>query len=61
MHPVIVGLLTGLILGLSWAAGGFVGLVVTAALGVIGSVVGRVIAGELDLNRYLGGPGRTPR
>lgn len=61
MHPVIVGLLTGLILGLSWAAGGFVGLVVTAALGIIGSVVGRVIAGELDLNRYLGGSGRTPR
>lgn len=61
MHPVIVGLLTGLILGLSWAAGGFVGLVVTAALGIIGSVVGRVIAGELDLNRYLGGSSRTPR
>jgi uncharacterized membrane protein YeaQ/YmgE (transglycosylase-associated protein family) len=61
MHPAVVGLLTGLILGLSWSAGGFVGLVVTAALGIIGAVVGRVAAGEVDLNQYLGGSGRSRR
>jgi len=61
MHPTIVGLLTGLILGLAWSAGGFVGLVVTAALGIIGAVVGRVVAGELDLNQFFGGSSRSPR
>lgn len=61
MHPAVVGLLTGLILGLAWSAGGFVGLVVTAALGIIGAVVGRVVAGEVDLNQYLGGSGRSRR
>jgi uncharacterized membrane protein YeaQ/YmgE (transglycosylase-associated protein family) len=50
-----------LILGLAWSAGGFVGLVVTAALGIIGAVVGRVAAGEIDLNQYLGGSGRSRR
>jgi uncharacterized membrane protein YeaQ/YmgE (transglycosylase-associated protein family) len=54
MHPAIAGLLTGLILGLAWASGGFTGLVITAALGIIGLVVGKVVAGEVDLNQYFG-------
>lgn len=58
MHPTIVGLLTGLILGLAWASGGFVALIVTAALGIIGAVVGRVVAGDVDLNQYFGGSRR---
>jgi len=58
MHPAIVGLLTGLILGLAWASGGFVALIVTAALGIIGAVVGRVVAGDVDLNQYFGGGSR---
>lgn len=61
MHPAIVGLVTGLILGLAWSSGGFVGLVITAALGIIGLVVGKVIAGEVDLDQYFGGSGRSSR
>ena len=51
MNPAIVGLLTRLILGLAWASGGFEGLVITAALGIIGLVVGKVVAGDVDLGR----------
>jgi len=61
MHPTVIGLLCGLFLGVAWAAGGFVGLVVTAALGIIGFVVGKVIAGDVDLNQYFGGSGRSAR
>lgn len=60
MHPAIVGLFTGLVLGLAWSAHGFEGLVITAALGIIGLVVGKVVAGDVDINQYLGG-GRSSR
>jgi uncharacterized membrane protein YeaQ/YmgE (transglycosylase-associated protein family) len=41
--------------------GGFEGLVVTTALGIIGFVVGKVIAGDVDLGQYLGGSSRSSR
>jgi uncharacterized membrane protein YeaQ/YmgE (transglycosylase-associated protein family) len=61
MHPAMIGLISGLILGLAWISGGFEGLVVTAALGIIGLVVGRVVAGDVDLNQYFGGSSRSSR
>jgi uncharacterized membrane protein YeaQ/YmgE (transglycosylase-associated protein family) len=61
MHPTVIGLFCGLLLGLAYAAGGFGGLVITAALGIIGFVVGKVTAGEVDLNQYFGGASRSPR
>jgi uncharacterized membrane protein YeaQ/YmgE (transglycosylase-associated protein family) len=61
MHPAMIGLISGLILGLAWISGGFEGLVVTAALGIIGLVVGKVVAGDVDLNQYLGGSSRSSR
>ena len=61
MHPTVIGLFCGLLLGLAWATGGFVGLVVTAALGIIGFVVGKVLAGDVDLSEYFGGSDRTSR
>jgi uncharacterized membrane protein YeaQ/YmgE (transglycosylase-associated protein family) len=61
MHPTVIGLFCGLLLGLAWVTGGFGGLVITAALGIIGAVVGKVVAGEVDLNQYLGGSGRSSR
>ena len=61
MHPTVIGLLCGLLLGLAWTMGGFEGLVVTAALGIIGFVLGKVIAGDVDLNQYFGGSSRSSR
>ena len=53
--PTIVGLFAGLLLGLAWVIGGFDAFVGTAVLGLIGFVIGKVVAGQLDLTRYLGG------
>jgi hypothetical protein len=61
MPPTTVGLFTGLLLGLAWVMGGFEAFVGTAVLGLIGFVVGKVVAGQLDLTSYLGGGGRGPR
>lgn len=58
MSPTIVGLFTGLLLGLAWAIGGFPAFVGTGVLAVIGFVVGKVVDGQLDLTQYLGGSGR---
>jgi hypothetical protein len=35
--------------------------VITAALGIIGLVVGKVVAGDVDLNQYFGGSRRSSR
>ena len=61
MHPTVIGLFCGLLLGLAWVMGGFPGLVITAALGIIGFVIGKVIAGDVDLNQYLSGSSRSSR
>lgn len=58
MPPTTTGLFVGLLLGLAWAATGFDGFLLTAVLGVIGFVVGKVVAGQLDLTPYLGGRSR---
>ncbi len=55
MPPTVVGLFTGLLLGLAWVIGGFDAFVGTAVLGVIGFLVGKVVSGQLDLTPYLGG------
>lgn len=61
MRPTIVGLFTGLLLGLAWVVGGFDAFVGTAVLGGIGFVVGLVAAGQVDLAKYLGGSARSSR
>lgn len=62
MPLTIVGLFTGLLLGLAWVIGGFDAFVGTALLGAVGFVVGKVVSGQLDLTRYLGGgSSRAPR
>ena len=61
MYPTVIGLFCGLLLGVAWAAGGFSGLVIAAALAIIGAVVGKVVAGEVDLNQYFRGSSRSSR
>ena len=59
MPPTVVGLFTGLLLGLAWVVGGLDALVGTAVLGVIGFLIGKVVSGQLDLTPYLGGRGQS--
>lgn len=61
MRPPMIGLFTGLLLGLAWVIGGFPAFVGTAVLGVIGFLVGKVVSGEIDLTHYLGGSNRSSR
>lgn len=61
MPPTTVGLFAGLLLGLAWVIGGFDAFVGTALLGALGFVVGKVVAGQLDLTQYLDGSSRAGR
>ncbi len=58
MNATTLGLLTGLVLGLAGAIGGFSGFLLTLVLGAIGLLVGRVLDGELDLGQVFSGKGR---
>ena len=55
MPHTAIGMFAGLLLGLAWVIGGFDAFVGTAVLGLIGFVIGKVAAGQLDLTQYLGG------
>jgi hypothetical protein len=61
MPPSVIGLFTGLLLGVAWVVGGFDAFLGTALLGAVGFIIGKVIAGQLDLTTYLGGGGRNSR
>lgn len=61
MPPTLAGMFAGLLLGLAWVIGGFDAFVGTGALGIVGFVIGKAVAGQLDLNRYVGGGSRTGR
>lgn len=58
MNATTTGLLTGLILALAAAIGGFTGFLLAVVLGATGLLVGRVIDGELDLSQVMRGRGR---
>lgn len=58
MNPTVVGLFTGLILGLAGVLGGFEGFAICLLLGAVGFVVGRVVEGQIDLGQLLGSAGR---
>jgi hypothetical protein len=60
MSSSTIGLFTGLVLGVVWVLGGFDAFVGTAVLGLIGFVVGKIAAGEINLQRYVGGRQRQP-
>ncbi|HZB72856.1 MAG TPA: hypothetical protein VE395_12005 [Acidimicrobiales bacterium] len=53
MQPSVIGLFVGLILGLILEIDGFGAMVVTAVIGLVGYVVGKVIQGEIDLGELI--------
>ncbi|WP_199730356.1 hypothetical protein [Amycolatopsis panacis] len=54
MNATQLGLLTGLVLGLAAAFGGFGAFVLVLVLGALGLLVGRVLDGKLDLSQLTG-------
>ena len=57
MRPSIIGLFTGLLLGLALVLTSFPEMLVVALFAGIGFVAAKVAAREVDLGRYLGGRG----
>ncbi len=55
MQPPVVGLFTGLILGLALVLEGFGEMLIVAFVGALGYLVMKVVQGELDLTQYLSG------
>jgi hypothetical protein len=56
VQTTTVGLFVGLILGLALALDGFGAMLIVGFVGVLGYLVAKVIAGELDLSDYVGTP-----
>ncbi len=61
MNTTTLGLLAGLALGLASVLDGFSGFAITAVLGAIGLIVGKVIDGELDLGNLVPDKNRQRR
>ncbi|WP_439657608.1 hypothetical protein ACSHWB_35180 [Lentzea sp. HUAS TT2] len=54
MSSTTTGLLTGLVLGLAAAFGGFGAFLVVLVFGALGLLAGRVLDGKLDLSQLTG-------
>jgi hypothetical protein len=53
MQPTVVGLFTGLLLGLALIIGDFSDMLVVALFGAIGFVAMKVFEGELDVGELI--------
>jgi hypothetical protein len=50
----VLGLVVGLVLGVTGAFGGFTAFLIVLVLGAVGLLVGRLLDGELDLEALTG-------
>ena len=53
MQPTVVGLFTGLLLGIVLVFGDFADMIVVAFFGAVGFLVMKVIEGEIDLGEVI--------
>lgn len=60
MQPTLVGLFTGLILGLTLVLTDFGDMLVVALFGAVGYLVMKVVEGELDLGEVVERARRQP-
>jgi hypothetical protein len=54
LNRIAIGTLVGLVLGVSVAFGSFGQMLIVALFGAIGYGVAKIVAGEVDLQRYVG-------
>ncbi len=54
MSNSIIGLFTGLIIGIALALGSFGDALIVALFGLLGWIAARVIEGDIDINDYIG-------
>lgn len=60
MQPTVVGLFTGLLLGLTLVLGDFGDMLVVALFGAVGYLVMKVVEGEIDLGEVVERARRQP-
>ncbi|MFF7858337.1 hypothetical protein [Streptomyces sp. NPDC007904] len=53
MNMAVVGMIAGMALGFAGYFGGFGAFLLVAALGAVGFVVGRLLAGDLELGDFF--------
>lgn len=53
MSTTVIGLFTGLLLGLAIAIDGFNGFLLLVVFGAVGIVIGKVLDGDLDVSSML--------
>ncbi len=53
MSTTVIGLFTGLLIGLAIAIDGFNGFLLLVVFGAVGIVIGKVLDGELDVSSLL--------
>ncbi len=61
MQPKVVGLFTGLLLGLVLVLNDFGDMLIVALFGAVGYVVMKVVEGEIDLGEVVDRARRGPR
>jgi hypothetical protein len=59
MQPTVVGLFTGLLLGIALIIGDFSDMLVVAFFGAVGYVVMKIVEGEIDLGEMIDRNRRT--
>lgn len=60
-HPgAVIGLFVGVALGLAGALGGFSAFLIVLVLGALGTAIGLVVDGSIDISGLVGG-GRRDR
>ncbi len=53
MSTTVIGLFTGLLIGLAIAIDGFSGFLLLVVFGTVGFVIGKVLDGDLDMSSML--------
>ncbi len=53
MSTTVIGLFTGLLIGLAIAIDGFNGFLLLVVFGAVGVVIGKVLDGDLDVSSML--------
>ena len=53
MSTTVIGLFTGLLIGLAIAIDGFNGFLLLVVFGAVGIVIGKVLDGDLDVSSML--------
>lgn len=53
MTPAALGLLLGALFGIAAAVDGFAGFAIAVLLSAVGFLIGKIVAGDIDVSSYI--------